>query len=359
MVYLCISICGIMVTEIANHPDRLKELLVFLAFVAGGAVIGWLFERIMLTRLQHLTARTKWKGDDLIIGSLKGIILPLFVLLAVHIGFNYVTIKPGLLDVLHKSVKVGAILVFTVYLSRIVTRWIAGETKEDKSVPSSIVLNSTRITIIAVGVLIALQSIGISITPLLTALGVGGLAVALALQPTLSNFFSGLHILATKKVRVGDFIRLDTGIEGYVVDISWRSTLIRQLANNLVIIPNAKLAEAIVINTHLPDSEIPVLIDVGVAYDSDLELVEKVTIETAKEILNTVEGGVKSFEPVVRFHTFGESSIVFTAVLRVKEHSQQFAVRHAFIKLLHRRFREAGIEIPFPVRTIITKDSGK
>lgn len=341
--------------EMVNHPDRLKEFLIFLAIVGGGALIGWLIERIVLTKLLHLTSRTKWKGDDLIIQSLKGILLPLFVLLSIHIGFNYVTLKPGLLDVLHKTVKVGAILVFTIYLSRIVTRWIAGETKDDKSVPSSIVLNSTRITIIAVGFLIALQSIGISITPLLTALGVGGLAVALALQPTLSNFFSGLHILATKKVRVGDFIRLDTGVEGYVTDISWRSTMVRQLANNLVIIPNAKLAEAIVINTHLPDKEIPVTVEVGVAYNSDLDLVERVAVETAREILKSVEGGVSSFEPVVRFHTFGESSINFTVILRVQEHSQQFLVKHAFVKLLHKRFRETGIEIPFPIRTIISK----
>lgn len=344
-----------MIIDVANHPDRVKELMIFSAIVAGGALIGWLIEQIVLSKLLHLTSRTKWKGDDLIIQSLKGVVLPLFILLAIHIGFNYVTLNAGLLDVLHKTVKVGAILVFTIYLARIVTRWIAGETKEDKSVPSSIILNSTRITIIAVGFLIALQSIGISITPLLTALGVGGLAVALALQPTLSNFFSGLHILATKKVRVGDFIRLDTGIEGYVMDISWRSTLVRQLTNNMVIIPNAKLAEAIVINTHLPDKDIPVMVEVGVAYDSDLDLVEKVAIETAREILKTVEGGVKSFDPVVRFHTFGESSINFTVILRVHEYSQQFLVKHAFVKLLHKRFREKGIEIPFPIRTIITK----
>ncbi|HQH40665.1 MAG TPA: mechanosensitive ion channel [Bacteroidales bacterium] len=344
-----------MIIDVANHPDRVKELIIFSAIVAGGALIGWLIEQIVLSKLLHLTSRTKWKGDDLIIQSLKGVVLPLFILLAIHIGFNYVTLNAGLLDVLHKTVKVGAILVFTIYLARIVTRWIAGETKEDKSVPSSIILNSTRITIIAVGFLIALQSIGISITPLLTALGVGGLAVALALQPTLSNFFSGLHILATKKVRVGDFIRLDTGIEGYVMDISWRSTLVRQLANNMVIIPNAKLAEAIVINTHLPDKDVPVMVEVGVAYDSDLDLVEKVAIETAREILKTVEGGVKSFDPVVRFHTFGESSINFTVILRVHEYSQQFLVKHAFVKLLHKRFREKGIEIPFPIRTIITK----
>jgi len=344
-----------MIIDVANHPDRVKELMIFSAIVAGGALIGWLIEQIVLSKLLHLTSRTKWKGDDLIIQSLKGVVLPLFILLAIHIGFNYVTLNAGLLDVLHKTVKVGAILVFTIYLARIVTRWIAGETKEDKSVPSSIILNSTRITIIAVGFLIALQSIGISITPLLTALGVGGLAVALALQPTLSNFFSGLHILATKKVRVGDFIRLDTGIEGYVMDISWRSTLVRQLANNMVIIPNAKLAEAIVINTHLPDKDIPVMVEVGVAYDSDLDLVEKVAIETAREILKTVEGGVKSFDPAVRFHTFGESSINFTVILRVHEYSQQFLVKHAFVKLLHKRFREKGIEIPFPIRTIITK----
>lgn len=144
-----------------------------------------------------------------------------------------------------------------------------------------------------------------------------------------------------------------------MVDISWRSTLIRQLANNLVIVPNAKLAEAIVINTHLPNKEVPVMVEVGVAYNSDLDLVERTAITEAKEVLETSEGGVKSFEPLVRFHTFGESSINFTVILRVNEYGQQYPLKHEFIKLLHRRFREAGIEIPFPIRTIIAKQPEK
>ena len=93
-----------------------------------------------------------------------------------------------------------------------------------------------------------LNAVGVSITPIITALGVGGLAMALALQDTLSNLFAGIHILAEHTIRIGDFIRLETGQEGYVEDISWRTTRIRMLPNNMVIVPNSKLAQSVVVN---------------------------------------------------------------------------------------------------------------
>jgi hypothetical protein len=133
---------------------------------------------------------------------------------------------------------------------------------------SSLTRNIAWALIAVLGLLVILNGLGLSITPMLTALGVGGLAVALALQEPLANFFAGLFIALAGQIRVGDYVKLDSGQEGYVVDFSWRSTRLRMLANNLVVVPNAKLAQAILVNHHLPSQDLAVLVDVGVDYSS-------------------------------------------------------------------------------------------
>ena len=181
--------------------------------------------------------------------------------------------------------------------SKILIPSIAHKTYNAEGVlPStSIITNIVRIVIYAIGLLFLLQSLGISITPLLTALGVGGLAVALALQETLTNLFAGIQIIASGKIKPNNYVQLESGQEGYVQDITWRSTTIKALPNHIIIVPNSKMAGAIVRNYSLPENEIAVLINVGVSYDSDLEKVERVTIEVGKETLKDVQGGVPEF----------------------------------------------------------------
>ena len=167
--------------------------------------------------------------------------------------------------------------------------------------------------------LIILDRLKITITPFLASLGIGGLVVALALQDTLTNFFSGIYIFFDKPIRIGDYIQLESGQEGYVAQIGWRNTRIRMLPNNMVIVPNAKLVSSQITNFYLPETEMAALVQVGVSYQSDLEKVERVTIEVAKEVLEQVDGGVKEFEPFIRYHTFSDFSINFTVILRAKE----------------------------------------
>jgi len=123
-----------------------------------------------------------------------------------------------------------------------------------------------------------------------------------------------------------------------------------------VIVPNTKLAQAIVTNFTVPDREIGMAITVGVAYDSDLEKVEHMGIETAREVAGRVEGAVREFDPIVRFHTFAESSINFDLILRTREFADQGLLKHELIKALKARFAAEGIEIPFPVRTVHLHD---
>ncbi len=210
--------------------------------------------------------------------------------------------------------------------------------------------------ILIMGFLIILSILGISITPIITALGVGGLAVALALQDTLANFFSGMHILMEKSIRVGDFIRLEGGQEGHVEDITWRTTRIRMLPNNMVVIPNSKLAQSVVTNYYLPEKRMSVSIPVRVSYASDPERVESILLEEARQAAGVVPGLLAEPEPSVRFNPgFGESSLDFTLNCQVGEFIDQDLVQHELRKRIFRRFKEEGIEIPFPHRAVYLK----
>jgi small-conductance mechanosensitive channel len=209
-----------------------------------------------------------------------------------------------------------------------------------------------RVIVIGLGLLILLDSFGVSITPVLASLGIGSLAVALALQPTLENFFSGIQLVMDEPVKVGQFIQLESGEEGYVHKVGWRSTWIHMLPNNMVIIPNKVLVNAKIINYYYPQKELSVLVQVGVHYGSDLEHVERVTIDVAKKTLQEVSGGVEHFDPFIRYHTFADSSINFSVILRAKEFTDRYLLTHEFIKRLHKRYAQEGICIPYPIRAV-------
>ncbi len=333
---------------------ELKRFIIPASIFIGGIIIGVIFERIILGRLEKIAKKTKWEGDDIIIASLRKWITFWFGLAGLHFAFVSLSLSQSTMTYIQKAVLILYIFSATVVLANIGVGFVNMYSKRASDVlPStSLFVNLTRIIIFMIGILIILHSLGISITPVLTALGVGGLAVALALQDTLSNLFAGLHIILTRQIKPGDYIKLETGEEGFVVDITWRNTTIRELPNNFIIVPNSKLSQAIVKNYFMPEKEMSVPVQVGVSYDSDLEKVEKVTIEVAKEVMREVPGGVPEFEPVIRYHTFGDFSINFTVVMRCREFTDQYLIKHEFIKRLHKRYKEEGIIIPYPIRTI-------
>jgi small-conductance mechanosensitive channel len=210
-----------------------------------------------------------------------------------------------------------------------------------------------KVLVFTLGGLLILGAVGISVTPLLAALGVGGLAVGLALQDTLGNLFAGVHILVEKPIRVGDFIRLETGEEGYVTDIGWRTTRIRMLPNNMVIVPNAKVAQSILTNYYLPEQRMALLIPVSVSYASDPERVETILVEEATRAAGEIPGLLADPPPFVRFIPgFGESSLDFTLICQVREFVDQYLAQHELRKRIFRRFHQEGIEIPFPQRVV-------
>ncbi len=202
------------------------------------------------------------------------------------------------------------------------------------------------------GVLV-LDQLGVEISPLIAGLGIGGIAVALALQPTLSNFFAGTYLASSDVMAPGDYVEIEGGLRGYVTEISWRSTRIRTPFNNLVTIPNTRISDSILTNYYGPTMSIGVIVSSGVSYDSDLARVESVTLEVASEVVAEVPGAIKDFQPWFGYEQFGDSNIDFWVWLEAEDRVGSFVLKSELIKRLHKRFGEEGIEINYPVRKLV------
>ncbi|MYZ06249.1 mechanosensitive ion channel [Streptomyces sp. SID2999] len=336
-----------------NRTPTLDDLVLAGIALAAGLVLAFLSRTVLRWLAKH-AKRTRWSGDDVIVDALRSVVPWAAIAGGIAVGAAVLPLTRTVQHHVNQSLKVWLIFVVTLSAARVIAGLVQSVTQSRSGVAGSatIFVNITRVLVLAIGFLVVLQTLGISIAPLLTALGVGGLAVALALQDTLANLFAGIHILASKTVQPGDYIRLSSGEEGYVVDINWRQTTVRQLSNNLVVIPNGQLAKTNMTNFTRPEQELTVLVQAGVSYDSDLEQVERVTAEVVNEVMTEITGAVPEHEAAIRFHTFGDSRIGFTIILGVGEFSDQFRIKHEFIKRLHRRYREEGIRIPAPTRTV-------
>ena len=221
---------------------------------------------------------------------------------------------------------------------------------DDKLLPQ--VRRIVLIILYAVGLLIILDTLGVSISPLLGGLGITGLAVALALQPTLGNFFAGTYVTADGAINIGDFIELNGGPAGNVIEVGWRSTKIRTIYNNLVVIPNSVLADTIVTNYQSPNDAMSVIVGCGVSYDSDLSQVESIALETASSVVSS-SSYAADFDPIVNFKSFGDSNIDFYIFARAKDRGASFKLTSELIKAIHAEFTKQSIEINYPVRKLI------
>ena len=331
-------------------------------FLVGGLVVGIVLEFVIVRRLHKLAERTRFKWDDLLIGSVRGVATVWAGAGGVYLALNVGTPDPLLLSTMQSVlmvVMIGSVVIAGMRAVGGSVEMVSGGA--DGAIKSpTLVVNLVRIAVGVLGLFIILQNLGIDITALITALGIGGIAIALALQDTLGNLFAGIQIILSKPVRQRDYIRLSSGEEGWVTDVKARSTTIQTFPDgNLVTVPNATLASSIVKNFSMPERALWVTVEVGVSYDSDLEHVEAVALDVAARVLSDGDGGVPGEDPVVRFHTFGDSSINFDVRMMVREFRSQGPVRHEFIKRLHQRFADEGIEIPFPIRTVMMKGGGE
>ena len=326
-----------------------------------------LFVGIALNSKLESSLAERVKNDDeskiksIFLNALKGLPISMCLIIGLYWIVNTANYLPdGLVRVFSYLLFIVVVITLTRVVEKTLSGFISWKFSESGDISQSSLLNTLfKILVYASSALIILQELGISIAPIVTAMGVGGMAIAFGVQESVANIFSGLHLIVTKQVKINDYIKLGSGAEGRVTDINLRYTTITPAADgSVIIIPNKDIAGAMMTNFSRPRQDVGIVINMGVGYESDLDLVERVTLEVARDIQQQYDDydpndASSPLHPAVLFQEFGESSINFWAVLHASVYTKQLKIKHEFIKAITKRYREENINIPFPIRTVL------
>jgi small-conductance mechanosensitive channel len=339
-------------------PESFGSILPSLITFGVGVVLA-VAVRVLGTRLVRALYRATGlgAGDAPLMRALTSLVSVAVLLLAGYLALEQLRLSDDARRISARLISSGFTAVVTLVAMRLVglgfdlhirRTGLRGSTASLITVARKI----AQVAILVIGVLLVVDQLHYRVTALIAGVGLASLGVGLALQDTLSNFFAGLWLATDRPVRIGDYIEMESGPQGFVADIGWRHSRLRTWDDSLVIVPNNRLASALVVNNSLPSPDTTVSVSCGVSYESDLEHVEQVCKQIAREVHQRVEGAVADWEPFVLFREFGESNIEFAVGLRVSEPSALRLVRHEFIKAARARFRAEGIEINYPARTL-------
>jgi small-conductance mechanosensitive channel len=308
-------------------------------------VAGFLFKKYVAKFGQSILAKAGLVINDKVVVMTSSYISFWSFLIALYIGILRapISIKGVVVDKVFYGIFAFSIVILIASVTSRLFR---------TAIQEKIGSNILKFFIMFIGLVLILNQVGVKLTPILTALGIGSLAVGLALQDTLANFFAGINILSNKQIARDDYIKLNSGEEGTVVEINWRTTLIKEISNTTIIVPNSKISSAIVTSYHFAKSEITSSLTCGVAYGSDLDKVEHIVVVAAKEIIEKYDSASKTYQPIVRFTDFGDSSINFILYFRVKTIYNRAFIKSEILKSVYKKFDETGIEIPFPQRVV-------
>lgn len=337
--------------ELSQYHLGQRVLLIFVYAILAKAAD--LFIDRLLIRLAN---RTHWEADDRIIKIIhRPICWSIFLLGLMH-ALMIAPLPPlPWKMVLPNIIKTLILMVWWVSLIREITAmnennmgWLLE--KIDKT-HFYMIKNISRIVILFTGILWGLVIWKVNLTPLFASAGIIGIAIALAAKDTLANFFGGITLFVDAAYKVGDYIILESGERGEVVEVGIRSTKIKTRDDILITIPNSIMSTTKIINQSAPEPRYRIRIDVGVGYDSDLRQVEKVLIGVAAEN----QALASKPQPRVRVRSFAESAIQFQLLVWVQDPRHRGRETHNLLKMIHIAFQEHGIEIPFPQRDVRVK----
>jgi len=340
--------------------DEWTETAVAFAIVVGVVLAAMLVTAVTTRAMHALTKSSEMDLDErlgaavrrpfILIVGIWGAVIAVQTLSYLGDGQDWIATAGVVLNVLIVTVVVRRVMVILV--ERQAARpGLVQSRLHPGSVP--LIRRGLSILVFAVGFLIILDALGLAISPLLAGLGIGGIAVALALQPLLANVFASSYMLSDSSIRIGDWVEIDGGPTGVVDDIGWRATRIRSFDNNVVIVPNSTLADSKVTNFTLTSLEADARVLLGVAYEEDLGRVEEVCRDELTRLRDEWETSVKDREPTVSFLSFGDSNIDVLLKMRTLTWSDSFGLRHEIVKRIHARFRAEGITINYPARRLM------
>ena len=336
------------------------DVLVAASIMAVAVALAVVLIRIVFRRALRLFIFFGPDFDVRMAGATRVPATATILLVGAYLAMRALALPPIAQGVVDKLSVIGAILIVSVLVNSVASvalQWLqvrmtvsGGGDASGWALP--LARRGIAVVVVGIGAMLSLDILGINVTPLIAGLGIGGLAVALALQPTLSNLFAGTYVVSEGVVSVGDYVEMENGVSGYVVDVSWRSTRLRTWTNNLVVIPNSRFAESIITNYNQPDEPVNVFLPCGVAYESDLERVEAVSHEVMDEVLRDHPGAVLDYGAYFGYDAFGESNVECWLFVQARDRLAGFEVRSELVKQLQARLAAEGITINYPVRTL-------
>ncbi len=334
--------------ELGNyHPGRRLLLVLFYGILTKAADL--FIDRLLI----RIASRTHWQADERILEIVhRPICWSIFLLGIMHAILLEPSLQPPWDLVLPNMVKTLILMVWWFSLIREITAmdennmgWML--TRMDKT-HFYMLKNISRIVLLFTGILWGLVIWKVNLTPLFASAGIIGIAIALAAKDTLANFFGGIALFVDAAYKVGDYIILDSGERGEVVEVGIRSTKIKTRDDILITIPNSIMSTTKIINQSAPEPRYRIRLDVGVAYGSDLRLVEKTLLGVAEQNHALAEKPL----PRVRVRSFGDSAINFQLLVWVQDPRHRGRETHNLLKMIYSAFQERNIEIPYPKRDI-------
>ena len=340
--------------------------VIALAIFLTGAVIAFLFHKVIYPIVIRFTNFTPTNLDVSLVRAFRrpltlGILMA-GLYLALVLSFDFTPAVRHAIDRIAGLVALALGIIAASGLVSALFSWYYDEvaphtptTLDDRIMP--MLRRIATGLVYAMGGLLVLDLLNVNISPILASLGLGGLAVALALQPTLSNLFAGTYVMTEGVVSQGDYIELESGVAGYVIDVGWRSTRLRTWTNNLVVVPNSRFAETIITNFQGPIPAVNIYLTCGVSFDSDLFLVEQVCREEMDKLLESDPRAVKDYGAYFAYESFDDSNITFYLFIQARDRIASFEVQSELIRMVHQRFQEENIVINYPMRTINFADT--
>lgn len=327
---------------------QIATFAVPVACIVASAALGALLEYIIQRRIAMSAFVRRHAWFAILIDALDAGILFWATALGVHIALAVSTLPDNVRRLLDQTLLILVCVSVTIVAARFVGSAVLRLSRGPGQQIASGTLFATvsQALIVILGGLFTLSALGIAITPLLTALGVGGLAVALALQPPLANLFSGIQLVASRQIRPGDYIALPTGQEGFVEDINWRSISIRESNRSLVVVPNTVLAQEVFTNYRLPEPRVAARVPLRVAYGSDLAFVEHLALEAVAMVGEEIKDPGASRDAFVRVHEFADTTVNLSVSFFVKRAVDQERARSEFLRCFYELMRRDNIGSP-------------
>lgn len=340
------------------YKNTLNDYLNFLFILILSIVIIRFFKFVIVKRLKELTKKTETKIDDIAIDIIDKIHWTFFVLLALFIAINFIYIPDFIITILNYTIAIYlvyyAIKMVHILIDYYTDSLIKKKQKYDKELDVSVihVINKfLKYFLWVIVIIVALDNLKINVSALITGLGIGGIAVALALQNVLGDMFASFSIYFDKPFKVGDYI-IFGDVEGTVKKIGIKSTRIEALQGQEIVISNRQLIETIVHNYKRMQYR-RIDFNIYINYDTDVEIVKKIP-DIIKDIITKID---KAQFGRTHFSTFGDFGLVFEIVYNVlsNDFKTYMDVQQTINLAIKEKFKEEGIEMTYPTQVIQTQ----